>query len=222
MYSVTTLDIKGYRNANVPNTFFLQAEATKELTILFSGFAYTADMPALYYPSRYVLHRGSDLLRVEYTYSHHPDFPMVDAEQRAQWLYQDVEAACQVAMVQRNYERFLMIGKSIGTLAMGHVMTRFKRFSGTRGVWLTPLLTNELLRSQIKESAGPGLFVIGTGDRYYDPAILRELEKATGGSSLVVEDADHALEVPGGDVIRSMHVVERLIHALDAFLRATD
>jgi hypothetical protein len=41
------------------------------------------------------------------------------------------------------------------------------------------------------------LFVIGTEDNHYDRAMLSEIEEATGGESLVFEDADHRLELPG-------------------------
>jgi pimeloyl-ACP methyl ester carboxylesterase len=222
MYSVTTLDIKGYQGDQVPNTFFLQGEPTRELTMLFSGFAYTADMPALYYPARYVLHRGSDLLRVEYAYHRQPEFPTLPSEERSQWLYQDVSAACEAGLAQREYDRLILIGKSIGSLAMGYVLTNDPRFAGARCIWVTPLLTNDLLREQIKSAASPSLFVIGTADRYYDPAYLLELEAATGGRSLVVEDADHALEVRGGDVVQTIRVMERLVRSIDSFLRAVE
>ena len=47
------------------------------------------------------------------------------------------------------YERVVLIGKSLGTLAMGHLLTMADPPPNVGAVWLTPLLSNERLRQQI-------------------------------------------------------------------------
>ncbi|MBI4560443.1 MAG: type II toxin-antitoxin system VapC family toxin [Candidatus Rokubacteria bacterium] len=73
MHSVETLNILGYRNEAVANTFFRQKHETRHVAILLPGLGYTAHMPIMYYPGRLLVARGADVLRVEYTYSRRPD-----------------------------------------------------------------------------------------------------------------------------------------------------
>ncbi len=220
MYSVTALEIRGYRQAPLANTFFLQAEETDELAIVFPGFAYTADMPALFYPIRYLLlERGCDVLRVEYAYDRAPDFATLAPEARASWVREDALAACRAGLAQRPYRRTILAGKSIGTMAMGQALAAEPRLKQAQCIWITGMLTNPQLQQQILEGRQRGLFVIGTADRYYDPQVLDELVAAGNGRSLVIQGADHSLEI-GPDVIKSLHVMESFLRALDAFLKA--
>ncbi len=66
MESITHLDIRGYRQESVPNTFWRENPEASSLAIIYPGYAYSAEMPVLYYPGRACLNAGMDLLRVEY------------------------------------------------------------------------------------------------------------------------------------------------------------
>jgi pimeloyl-ACP methyl ester carboxylesterase len=214
--SITSLDIKGYGGQPVPNTLFFQDRETRHLAIVFPGFAYTADMPVLYYPGRLLVQRGADLLQVKYAY-HQPSLRAISSSERARRLGQDVAAACEAGLAQRTYEQITLLGKSIGTLAMGQLVTTDVRFRDARCIWLTPLLTSGELRAQIKQGKQRGLFVLGTDDRYYDPAHLAEVVEATNGQRVVIEGADHSLEI-AGDVVQSLRAIERVMRAIEAFL----
>lgn len=216
MSAITTLDIVGYRDQVLANTFFRQEQETRQLTIVFPGLGYTAAMPVLYYPGRLLLAQGADVLQVEYTYTR-PDFTSLPGAERLQWIVSDVTAACDVALAQRAYEQVTLIGKSIGTLALGHLLTSDKRLSMARYIWLTPLLRNHHLRAQIMQVPHQALFVIGTADSHYDAALLAEVEQASGGESVVIEGADHSLEI-AGDVLQSIRVLEHVIQAVKDFL----
>jgi hypothetical protein len=84
-------------------------------------------------------------------------------------------------------------------------------------VWLTPLLAEERLRQQIQQYGGPSLFVIGSADPYFDPLALEKFQTATSGQSVVVENADHGMDIPG-DPVASVRAVERVVEALGRFL----
>lgn len=148
MYSVNTLEISGYRNQPVPNTFFKQDEETRQVAILLPGWEHTCHMPLLYYPARLLLALGADVLQVEYAYNLRTDFQALPNSERLQWLFTDA-AACSAALTQYTYEQVTLIGKSIGTLAMGHLLTTEPRLA--QAVWLTPLLRNDRLLT--KETA---------------------------------------------------------------------
>ncbi len=217
MHSTTSLDIPGYRGEPVPNSFIRQEGETQHLAILFPGIRYTADMPVLYYPGRLLLQRGADLLRVEYTYGWREGFAALPQAEQERWIASDAAAACETGLAQRAYSRVTLVGKSIGTLAMGHLVTSERRPIQMRCVWLTPLLRSERLRAQIVQAKRPSLFVIGTGDGHYDPERLREVVEATQGESVVIAQGDHSLEVPGS-VLRSLHALEEMMQAMEAFV----
>ena len=218
MYSITALKIVGCRNEAVPNTFFQQDGETRHLAILFPGYGYTAHMPAVYYPGRLLLTRGADVLSVEYTYGRRPEFQSLPDEERIRWLQADAAAACNAALAQREYERVTLVGKSIGTLAVAHLLTTEGRLRSPQCIWLTPLLRNARLRAQIKQAPHRALFVIGTADPQYDAARLAELQQATAGEVLVIEGADHSLEITG-DVLASLHALEQVMEAMGEFVR---
>jgi hypothetical protein len=175
-------------------------------------------MPVLYYPRRLLLERGADVLVVEYDYRGRADFRMPRDPERDRWFFDDVAAACGAGLGQRPYySGVTLVGKSLGTLAMGYLLMEDARLSRARCVWLTPLLRDDRLRAQMRRARGHSLFVIGTADSHYDPAYLEEVRLASGGESVVIEGADHSLEVEG-DTIGSIHAVEQTVRAIQQFL----
>ena len=213
MAGSTVLSIQGYRGEPVPNRFQRPEGATDRLAVLLPGLGYTLDMPLFYYTEDLVLARGWDILRVEYAYNR-PEFQEMPQAERARWLLADATAAYRAGLAQGQYESIALIGKSLGTLAMGHLLTMADQpAAASRAVWLTPLLGNDRLREQIGRFGGPSLFVIGTADPHYDAAILEEVRAATDGETVVVPDADHGMDVPG-DAVASVHAVARVVAAL--------
>lgn len=217
MYSSTTLDIRGHRGQVVPNTFFAQDSETHHLAVFFPGLGYTAHMPVLYYPRCLLLERGADALLVEYDYHGWVDFRMPRDPERDRWFFDDVVAACEAGLGQRPYSGVTLVGKSLGTLAMGHLLTEDARLSRARCVWLTPLLRADRLRTQMRQARGHSLFVIGTADSHYDPAHLEEVRLASGGESVVIQGADHSLEIEG-DTLGSIRAVEQIVRAMQQVL----
>ncbi|MBN2007020.1 MAG: hypothetical protein JXA21_26960 [Anaerolineae bacterium] len=216
MLSYVTLDIKGYEGAPVPHTFIRQA-TTEHLAILFPGLGYRATMPVLYYPEQLLIENGADVLRVEYAYDQHAEFKTRSDDERQRWFMSDAVAAAEAGLAQRHYTQITLIGKSIGTQALGQLLETRPAFHSARYVWLTPLLRNARLCEQIRQGKPRSLFVIGTADSHYNPATLAELERATNGQSVVIEDANHGLEI-AGDLHKSLHVIKTLLHALAHFL----
>ena len=217
MYSIETLNIRGSQNEAVANTFFRQKQETRHVAILLPGLNYTAHMPVVYYPGQLLVARGADVLRVEYTYSRQPGFQALPDVEQDQWFRADVSAAFDAALAQRDYKRVILVGKSIGTLAVGYLLTTKTWLLQPECVWLTPLLQNEQLCAQIKQVRHRALFVIGTSDPQYEQAKLAEVEKATGGESIVIDGADHSLEI-GGDVVLSIRAMQRVVEGIQKYL----
>jgi predicted alpha/beta-hydrolase family hydrolase len=216
MYTFRTLEITGYRREPVPDTFLWQEKEARQVAIVLPGIGYTCHMPLLYYPSQVLLALGMDVLWVEYNYIRRPDYrALSDAEQK-RWLFTDVTAACQIALAQRYYEQVALIGKSLGTTAISGLLAADATLAQSRDVWLTPVLRNDMVRAQIK-TRPRALVVMGTADPFYDPAYLAELQATTRNEVVVVEGADHSMEIQG-DVWQSLKALERVTRAVQAFM----
>jgi predicted alpha/beta-hydrolase family hydrolase len=216
-YTITSLSITGYRDLPVSNTFFRQDGAAEHLAVVLPGYGYTADMPVLYYPAALLREMGADVLQVRYAYHQRQDWRGVSAEEQGRWLFADAAAACEVGLAQRSYRRVTLVGKSLGTLAMGHLLATDGRLAAADCAWLTPILSDEALRSQMGRHKGRALIAIGTRDPYYDRAAVDGLRQATGGEVLVAEGADHSLEV-AGDIERALDIMRDLMRALRGVL----
>ena len=217
MATSTTLTIQGYRDEFVPNRFLRPEGAIDHLAVLLPGLGYTLDMPLFYYAENLLLERGWDVLRVEYAYNTRPEFQTLAKPERDRWLLADATAAWRAGLDQRTYERVVLIGKSLGTLAMGHLLTMADPPPNVGAVWLTPMLSVERLRQQISQYGGPSLFAIGTADPHFDPVVLEKMQAATTGEAVVVKNADHGMDIPGHPVA-SIRAVEPVVEALGRFL----
>lgn len=217
MISFKSLSISDYHGAPLSNTFMQQDQTTRQLGVVLPGQGYTAHMPVLYYPTSLLVNRGADVLCVEYDYYRKPAFSKASGIERSRWLFADAMAALEVGLAQRAYEQIVLIGKSLGTLAMGHLITTDARLAQSPCIWLTPLVRNETLRQQIAQAKPRSLFVIGTADSHYDPACLTEVVEATQGQSLTIEGADHSLEI-AGSIPELLRALERVVQAVATFL----
>ncbi|NNG07285.1 MAG: hypothetical protein HKM90_06080 [Desulfobacteraceae bacterium] len=217
MYSIKTLELSGYRDEPVPHTFYEQEETPAQVALLLPGMGYTSHMPLLYYPARIMLSTGADVLGLEYDYNRRKDFMALPGEERKQWLLTDVTSACHTILEGRSYQEITLIGKSLGTRAMGHLLTTEDQLREANAIWLTPVLRSERLCTQIKEWGRRSLMVIGTADPHFNQALLDEIQRETDSEMLIIEGADHSLEI-GGDMLRSLAAMEKVIGAIQAFI----
>ena len=215
MFDKLSLTISGNNKQPVPNTYFRQQSATSHLCIVLPGYSPPLINPMLQYTSQLFLDRNADVLQVEYEY-YKIDFFKKPAAERNRLLSADVTAVSETVFTQHEYEQITLVGKSLGTLAIGRLLPD-NRFRKTRCVWLTPLLTNEWLRSRIKQYRPRSLFVIGTADDFYNTSYLAELRESTNGKSLVIEGANHGLVIPS-EVVQSLRAMTRIVSAIGKFV----
>lgn len=216
--SPSSLPIAGYQGQPVANQLLRPTKSAEALAVLLPGFGYALDGPLFVAAQALLLERGWDVLRVEYAYSERPAFRNLPNSEQRRWLLADATAAYQAGLAHGPYARVALIGKSLGTVAMGHLLTLPDPPAvAMRAVWLTPLLNDHELREQIRAFAGPSLFVIGTADPHYDPAVLAELTAATNGEAVVIENADHGMNLPG-DPVASARAQLEIAAAVNRFL----
>jgi predicted alpha/beta-hydrolase family hydrolase len=218
LYSVEKLDVRGFRARPVPNTLFRQDSATGHLAVVFSGYGYRCSAPLLWYPTRVLLSLGADVLWVDYPYEQQPEFGDSDEQVQKDWLFEDSAAALESAEKLRPYGRATLVGKSLGTLAMGHVLTRVPTPVDTRTVWITPVLADSGLRRAIEKATSPSLVIIGSADRYYDRSFVERLREKAATEVLVVEGGDHILETKHGTV-QSIDILKMVAESVSRFVR---
>ena len=211
--AITQLEITGQDGQPIRNEFFRQPGTADELAVLFPGLRYTCDMPLLYYTTRLLLERGADVLQLHTDYNR-LDFETAAPLARAQWIGADALAGLLAGQSQRSYTRLVLVGKSIGTLAIGFLLAGGAA-SQAATIWLTPLLHQPLLVQAACLCNGPALFAVGESDSTYDAQALGRIQQATGAQVVMLPGANHSLEVPGDP----QHSIRHLGVVMEAITR---
>jgi len=217
MYSFGSLKIDGHADGSVPNTLYRQRIETKQTALVFPGFGYTCQMPLLFYSLKALLQKGLNVLTVEYNYSRDAQFRALSKEEQIGRLHADVEASYRAAQNQGYTEIVTLIGKSLGTRAIAHLLKQHSELKNAKIVWLTPLIKDQNLREQITDHEAGSLIAIGTADPYYDEDILASLQSNPKVSVVLIDDGDHGLQVQG-DLNQSLKALSRVMASVTRFL----
>ena len=216
MEEITSLSVIGYNNHPLSNTFFRQSEPSKRLALFFPGRGYTCAMPLLYYPTRLLVQKGADALWVEYNYTRTPGFDSLSSQEQLRWISGDVSAAVRMALSEGQYSDVVLIGKSLGSLALSHLILNEPELREAPVVWLTPLLRNSFVLKSIAQVKPRSLFILGSADPLYDVQGLEAARSATAGQVLLVPQANHSLEIPG-DLPGSLAAMRQALDAIEQF-----
>jgi hypothetical protein len=216
MTAITKLEIAGFAGKPLPNRFFRQEQDAARLGIVLPGLGYNSDMPLLYYPAKLLVERGADLLQLRPDYNTQ-EFLSLSGEERARRAFADATAALHAGLAERRYQHVTLVGKSIGTMALAHLLATEARLAGAVTVWLTPLLRIPQVAEVASRFPGPALYVAGTADPNFDADVMARVQQATGAHTLIVPDADHSMEIRG-DLLRSVGVLQQIVHAIAGFL----
>lgn len=210
-----TLEINGYSGMNIVNSFLRQPGSAQGLAVIFPGLHYSCDKPLLYYAALAALQAGMDVLQVRTDYTT-GEFQSLTREQRAAWILSDAHAALQVGLNQGDYPTVLLVGKSIGTLAIAGLLG-IDAAHPLAIAWLTPLLNQPFLVDAALSFTGPSLYVGGGADDTFIPEVLSSIEGSTNSSVYVAPGANHSLEVPG-DMNQSLVILGEVVKALEDFI----
>ncbi len=217
MVTVDRLSIKGYNNRTLKTRFFKPDVDTQELALVFPGLAYTSDMPLLYYTIEAIITCGINVLSVDFDYSNNQEFLKQSVRERSEWLLEDSEAALKMITSEKNLKVVCMVGKSMGTLVLGHLLETHEDLRNTKTIWLTPLIKNPELLEQMLAYMKEAVLVIGTNDSQYDRDIIDRLNASTQLSGIVIDGANHGLEIEG-KITDSLRVLTQIVSILGPFL----
>jgi hypothetical protein len=211
------LAIKGHKGRTVKNKFLKHSNGTQSVALVFPGLAYNANMPLLHYTIKAILGSGFNVLTVDYDYSNIPEFMDLQIRARSDWVIEDIEAALKVITEEQNQKVVCLVGKSLGTLAVGHLLEEYPNLRDAKTIWLTPLIKNPQLLEQMLAYMKEAVLVIGTEDSHYDRDIVDRLNAATQLSGIIIDRANHSLEIEG-DITQSLRVLMQIVAILEQFL----
>jgi hypothetical protein len=217
MINVSPLEFTGFKGQNVIGTMHKHTPETDRLAIIFPGYGYTCDRPLLHYSMQEMLNQGVDVLQVNYEFSNKPGFWQSGEETRAIWFGSDAKAAMRTVIDTGNYREFTLIGKSLGSLAIGHIATVMPELENARILIFTPLLTNPKFVKQILEFNGKTLLVTGTEDSFHTPKSLETVRSGREMEIIEIESGNHSLEIEG-DILRSLDVLNMVMKGVIEFL----
>jgi predicted alpha/beta-hydrolase family hydrolase len=215
----TSLSISGHNGQPIPNRLFWHTGGAATLAVIFPGLNYTCDMPLLYYPAQLFEQRGVDVLQVQADYTS-PAFASISPAERMLRRVADAQAAVQAGCAYREYSQLVLVGKSIGTVTLAALVSAAASHPAQARaltVWITPLLKQPLLVEAVAHLQAPAWFACGTGDDTFDAAALQQLQRAAPVEAILIEGADHSLQIPD-DIDASLAAMQRLIQGLAAFL----
>jgi hypothetical protein len=221
---ISDLRITGYGGRSVPNRFYRRTDGeagSPSLCILLPGLRYTCDMPLLYYTTRLFLNRGMGVLQLWTDYTR-PEFQ--SSSEGTAWMAADAEAALRAGLAAGEYQQLHLVGKSIGTASLAHLLSLStsgsasgKAVAGASLVWLTPLLGQEALVLAASRHRGRSLFISGSQDFAYDSAALQRICQASGAQSMIVEGGDHSLENKA-NLPQSLQLMQQVMQRIEDFL----
>lgn len=213
-----SIEINGYGGESVPNEFFRQPGGSSSLAVILPGVGYTSAMPLLYYAGRLLIERGCDVLILNYDYR--SLVRRASRQELEERLYTDTLHSLSAAYGQRAHTSVLLIGKSLGTMAMAHLLES-RRWPIAASVWLTPILSGENVRQELTRMSERSFVAIGTDDGEYDEPLLQELEQRHGVDVCTIERAEHSIDIDG-DVAGSVAAVRNVMQRLQSFLARID
>jgi len=211
-----TIDSKvtGYKGIEVPYTVVLTEDYTKKLAIFLPGAGYTTKSPLFHFAEEIFLNKNYDVLRVNYQYTGkaYNEFTM---KELGEAIVHDVHLVIKEVLKGRNYQDFYLIGKSLGTIAMGAEMKRTE-FSEAKAIWVTPLLNQQEVINTMVNSKNPAQCYIGDKDRYYSPGAFELLKTNPNLESTLLPEINHRLDCET-DPLKSIDALKQIVAGIKNF-----
>lgn len=182
----------------LPSRFRPNCEDSGKVAIVLPGSGYSPAHPLLEFGRQALLQHGWTVQQVWW------DQPDTEELEPEDW----VTAHAVAALDAEDAERFLLMGKSLGTMAAGVAASR-----DLPAVWLTPLLTRPRCVEWLRQATQPALLVGGSADPTWDGELASRLSDDV----LELPEATHLCHVPN-DAVRSAELHVEVARAVDAFL----
>lgn len=177
------------------------------VTVVLPGSAYPALGAAIRLPVLALEAAGAETAEIGY-----PNDP--DDDRSSEAFHRGV--AEQVRDATAGARRVTFVAKSLGTMALATLDKSDVGVALVDAIWLTPLFGEPVVRAGAIDHGWRSLLVAGGADRYHDASSHEAVRNALGARSLLLEGADHALEVPG-DPLATVDRLRQLTEAAVEF-----
>jgi len=117
---------------------------------------------------------------------------------------------------ERDWSQVTLVAKSVGTMILGAIGTRLSVPGSVNALWLTPAFPLDYVRDGAVATGWRSLIVSGSADPWYDAARTTEVAEALGADHLLIDGAEHNLEI-AGDVHATLGGLEQLATATLSF-----
>lgn len=168
-------------------------QESNALCIMLPGLGYTTQKPLFHYSVGVFLQQNTDVLLVNYNYKGDYEFKQMSKEERSERMYEEGHSVIQEVLQVQSYEKHFLLSKSIGSIPMSLLCKR--QFRQAYCIWLTPLLTEDVVYNAMREHKHPSVSIIGTADPFFIPERWSSLNGTSNTQTLLVPDANHSLEI---------------------------
>lgn len=206
--------VKGYKEIEVNYLLIKQDKPSTSLVIMFPGRGYSVQGPLFHYSTGVYLNKGFDILQVNYDYTT-KEAESMSLEEEMIRIHEDVNAVIDEELKNEAYDNFILLGKSIGTIALSSVIHR-QEFTLAKCIWLTPLFQLDKVFESMKSSTQPGLCIIGEEDPCFIQNRYDEIQSMETFTSLLIPGTDHSLNYSDRP-IDSIDVLKRVISEISLF-----
>ncbi|KQL52296.1 hypothetical protein AN964_01205 [Heyndrickxia shackletonii] len=214
MKQINTNIVQGYKEKDIPFSLYADENKSSNLAIFLPGGGYSVERPLFHYATKIFLNRSFDILHINYQYndSFYDDF---SNEELAEAVKYDVRTVIDKIFGDSPYENYYLVGKSLGTIAMG---TELKRqiFKNAKAVWLTPLLHRDDVFNAMISSENSGLCFIGDNDYCYIEDRYNQLLKNPNILSTLFPKVNHGLEYED-DTPETIEVLKKIMKEMEQF-----
>lgn len=181
-----------------PSSSCSSDQTNRSTAFLLPGTGYTAQAPLLYWAAEALNEAGYSVVVISWegdpTATSDPDG----------YVARHIETA-----VEEHGTPTLIIGKSFGTLALPYAVA-----SDIAGIWLTPVLTHDLINDALQNASSQHLAIGGTADPMWEPAG----DLVTQAGCVAIPDADHSLLIPGAPWRTNFSLHEMILHQVNDHL----
>ena len=205
-FSNNSFEVKASHYSNITDS------ACKGVCLVFPGAEYSHMGPCLYYPSKFLLEQGYDILNFEYNFrqngSRKERFPK-DNENAYKEFFDFLMTKINDLKLPSTK---LALAKSLGTriIAAGNTDIFQKVF------WFTPALKDNFVKQKISKEGEKSSVFIGDEDFFFDEKVIETFEQSLV-KVHVVKNGDNGLEI-NKNLIQSIDEMKNVMGAFQKFL----
>ena len=189
---------------------------SEKALVVFPGYRYPPDAPAIFYAQLAFLKHGWDVVAFDYRYNELPGF-LSQGEEKADEQIRD-EAIEMGKYIREHFpaNTLCILGKSLGTTVVHHIVQHVDlQTVGTSVILLTPTEFQRELVEIVIQTGRTGFVAIGEKDPYYRKDVVEEQSGNPRIQWETIQDAGHLFEDVGRDMGRSLDNVKRVTEAIE-------